>query len=240
MKIQLCLLTLFLSLATTGVHADTVFGILEADTYIRVGNANDNFGTSNTMLVGRTSTGRFNGLLRFDLTNLTALGTEGVDYTINSVTLTGTTTSSAGSGTNIDYSLYEYGFDFVENVATWNDPDGDGNAGTGDTIAGGTFGPTALSTVTVANAATTLQSITFADSSAFQASISGALSGGSINLLLNLDPNADRFLRFQQNDGTNADPFELAVDVTIIPEPSTLALFGLVGAAALVGYRRKR
>lgn len=233
MKNQLKFFVLFFTCATTGLHAAPIEATLVADTYIRQSTVNTNYGTDNQMLVGNVSTGPFNGLLRFDLSNIQALGTEGVDFNINSVTLTGTSlTSTAGQGTNFDLAVYEYGSNFVEASATWN------NTTKPDPFIGGEPADP-LTIVTVANGATLGQTIVFPDSAAFQTSISNALTVGSINLLLSRDFDGDRFIRFQQDDGSNAAPFVLSVDVTVIPEPSTFMLMGLAGVAVLMGLRRR-
>lgn len=233
MKLQNTLITLSF-FAVVSLQAQTVSGILEADTYLRESASSTNFGSADQMLVGNVTNDRFHGLLRFDLANVTALGTLNVDYTIDSVSLTGAA-ESAGSGLDFNLELYEYGFDFVETSATWASP------ATGDATVGGTFGGTALSTVNIANGATFPQTIVFADTAAFQTSIENALADGSINFLLRRDiTTGARFMRFQQDDGTNLAPFDLTINYTLVPEPSAYALLsGMLALGWIMGRRRR-
>ncbi len=216
-------------------------GVLD-DTYIRsdtggVTSKNDG-DTDNEIIVGRngTLTQELNGLLRFDLSAVQALGPAG-NLVINSVTLTGTTrTGDPGQGTNVTLNVYDYGFEFIEADATYNDPDGDGAAGTGDTMAGGTQG-TLLSTLVAANTSSGL-TIVYGDTAQFRTAVSNQLAGdGTLNLLLTgTGANTQSFLRFDDEDRPN--PFLLTVDVTVIPEPGSLMLLSVGGL--LVMARRRR
>jgi len=209
---------------------------LVADTFIDSDNVsvNGDGDADNELLVATLTDGRsLRTLLRFDLSPITALGAPG-DLVINSVTLTGKTGSWATLfNDNISIEVREYGFDFGETTATWNDPTGDGS----DTTVGGTLGTVLSSQTGLSNNPGT---VVFPDSSAFQNSVSNSLAGGTLNLLLLETAAGDdrQLMRFEDEDRPN--PFQLTVDVTVIPESSTLALFGIAGLSILLGVRSKR
>ena len=210
---------------------------VQADTYIRndgggPNSKNDGDG-DNEIIVGINGSpaAELNGLLRFDLSPLAGMGS-----TINSVTLTGTTRGGAnGAGSNNNFTVYDYGFEFIEADATYNDPDGDGAAGTGDTTAGGTLGTIVTTGLVASNVSG--QTIVFGDSPAFRNAVATQLAGDqTLNLLLRGAPAAGNqgFLRFDDEDRPN--PFLLTVD--IVPEPGTASLLGL-SALALIARRRR-
>lgn len=216
-----------------------------ADTYIRSDlsgqDSKNDADADNEIIVGRNGNTSevLNGLIRFDLSDLLALG-PAANLQINSVTLTGTTrTGHPGQGTDVTLNLYDYGFEFIEADATYNDPDGDGNGGTGDITPGGTQGTllSSLITPTTGNGITGL-TIVYTDSTAFRDALSNQLAGdGTLNLLLTgTGANTQSFLRFDDED--RPDPFFLTVDVTVIPEPSSILLLGL--SSLLVLTRRRR
>ncbi len=238
-SILLCLVGFF-SIASAAVIQIEVLD----DTYIRSdsgGPDSKNDGDSdNEIIVGRNGAAGvalLNGLARFDLSDILALG-PAANLQINSVTLTGITRAGdTGQGSNVTLTLYEYGFEFIEAHATWNDPDGDGAIGTGDITPGGTLG-TLLSSVLVADPIPSGQSIIYADSPAFRSAVAGQLAGdGTLNLLLTgTGDNTQSFVRFDDED--RANPLLLAVDVTVIPEMGSVTLFGL--SALLLAAKRSR
>jgi hypothetical protein len=227
MKQQMTTVALLLCV-TGGAHAVTVDIDVSADTYIRndsggPNSKNDGDG-DDEIIIGTNGSlsAELNGLLRFDLSSLYVLGSPG-DITINSVTLTGTTRSGqGGAGSNVLINAYDYGFEFVEADATYNDPDGDGDVGTGDTTAGGANG-TLLSSVNVANPATVLQPHVFADSANFRNAVATQLAGdGTLNLLLRGNGTGSQsFVRFSDED--RPDPFRLSVDATATLTPGNLS-----------------
>jgi hypothetical protein len=233
--------TTFFALLAGGVSNAAVIQIaVEADTYIRNDAAGPNTindgDADNEIIIGvnGSSTAELRGLLRFDLAPL--LGMMG--GTINSVTLTGTTRTGAPGGQNatpstLTLDVFDYGFEFVEANASFNNPAGNG----ADTTAGGTVG-TLLSTESVLNPASlpSGQSVVFGDSAAFRTAVSDQLAGDlTLNLLVIGTSNTDQsFLRFDDEDRPN--PFLLTVD--IVPEPSSALLAAL--GSLLVLRRRQR
>ena len=179
-------------------------------------------------------------MFEFDLTQIeTEAG--GNPFTIDSVRLVLTSRGANQGATTLNLDLHEYGFAFVESAATWNDPDGDGAAGTGDTTAGGTLGTT-LSTLAVANpsAISDGNTLTLADSAAFRTAVTNALNAGdnTLRLLLKGDVTAggNRFIRlYDETVATTDYRPELIVDYTVTLPPGTTASFQ-EGVSPSVGY----
>jgi len=202
-------------------------------------------------IVGRVGSDFMRVLHEFDLSEI-ASQAGGLPVTIDSARLelvTRPRDDGSGQGGAFTVDLLEYGFDFVESTATWNDPDGDGSAGTGDTTAGGTLGAL-LSSVAVSGSGISGNSlVTLADSAAFRTAVANALAGGDDTLRLlmkaqNESGSGNRFISFRDEVFATADyrP-KLVVGFTVssgvIPEPATmLAVFA--GIAGLGGYVRKR
>jgi len=179
-------------------------------------------------------------MFEFDLTQIeTEAG--GNPFTIDSVRLVLTSRGANQGATTLNLDLHEYGFAFVESAATWNDPDGDGGAGTGDTTAGGTLGTT-LSTLAVANpsAISDGNTLTLANSAAFRTAVTNALNAGdnTLRLVLKGDVTAggNRFIRLYDETvaATDSRP-ELVVDYTVtLPSGSTTSF--QEGVSPTVGY----
>lgn len=227
MKKQFTTAALLMGLAGFA-HAD-IFEIgVSADTYIRNDsggpNSKNDGDADNEIIIGTNGSlaAELNGLLRFDLSSLLALGSPG-GITINSVTLTGTTRGGAnGAGADLDIDVYDYGFEFVETDATYNDPDGDGAAGTGDTTAGGTNG-TLLTSSGAFNPVPQGTTVVFGDSANFQNAVSAQLAGdATLNLLLRGSGSlVQTFARFDDEDWSN--PFKLTIDATGVVSPGNLS-----------------
>jgi len=216
-------------------HGATVSFFTIADTYLRQSTptTTGQSDTDNEVIVGSISgSPGVRGLIRFDLSALSALGT----IQINSVSLIGTNRSvTNGAGTVGNISVFDYGFEFVENTATWNNPDGAG----GDTTAGGTLSSTLVATVNHSSSAGAVAN--FSSESAFTTVVSSALSGdNTVNLLLKrtTETSSNNYARFASREHSDNNPFELAIDYTVVPEPSA-ALFGGFALLALVLRRRR-
>lgn len=215
--------TAALLMGLAGFAQADIFEIgVSADTYIRNDsggpNSKNDGDADNEIIIGTNGSfaAELNGLLRFDLSSILALGSPG-GITINSVTLTGTTRGgSNGAGADLDIDVYDYGFEFVEADATYNDPDGDGAAGTGDTTAGGTNG-TLLTSSGAFNPVPQGTTVVFGDSANFQNAVSTQLAGdGTLNLLLRGSGSlVQTFARFDNED--RANPFKLTIDATGAP-----------------------
>lgn len=195
-------------------------------------------------IVGVHGGNELRGLFEFDLSNLAALG-DGVEVAAAELRLA-TRSDFGGSGSSITVDLYEYLFDFDEAGATWNDPDGDGSATTGDTTPGGTF-ETLLTSATF-NPSTTGMFVTFDNTDAFRDAVIDAIesSDHTLRLLARVDSDTtgSLYARFQDErvfDGSDhgflAGRPMLTV-LTTIPEPSSLALLAI--GVALLGVRRRR
>ncbi len=153
-----CLFQLLVSVCVS--HAGTLSfqegvspsaGYVADNTYIRSGihtNTPQDDDRDDEIIVGWSGS-EMRPMFEFDLTRIETEA-DGNPVTIDSVRLVLTSRGANLGGTALNLSLHEYGFAFVEVDATWNDPDGDGAAGTGDTTAGGTLGTT-LSTLAAGN-----------------------------------------------------------------------------------------
>lgn len=205
---------------------------------IRSAFATTNQNTSDQVIVGVTAGNEtLRGLLEFDISTIAA------SDDIDSASLTMTVDSGLDDigADSADFNLYTYGFDINEAVSDWNDPDGNGVDGTGDTTAGGTLG-TLLSSVTFDPTDAGLE-VTFADSAAFRAAVENALAGdGILRLILakasEATSSAHEFTRFfAESDDTAANRPRLLINhsaSTVIPAPAALpaglALIGLIAA----------
>lgn len=220
-------------------HAALITGTLTADTYIREDYPTQAWGddSDGEILVGFLKNDKIHMMLdfSFDLSSLSLGPTENV--VVNSVTLQGTTRSgTAGSGSSLAIDVYEYGFNFSRAAATWNDP----TAGVADddNTAGGTFGSTLLSQVTM-NPGVTGTAITFSDTAAFRTALAANLNDdATFNLIMKgTNPTGSNlFARFQDLDNTS--PFTLTADVSVVPEPATMSLIAMAGLALML-WRRK-
>jgi len=161
--------------APTGVYAQDAV-------YIRDSQPTTNNDGSDQVLIGTTSNPHIlRGLFEFDISDVSA------SDQIDSVSLDLTTHSSAGldgggETGNPTFNVYAYGFDIVETVSTWNDPDGDGVDGTPDATNGGTLG-TLLSSVSFDPTQTGL-GVTFVDTAAFRTAVANALAADGILRLI--------------------------------------------------------
>jgi hypothetical protein len=222
-------------------HAASISGTLNSDTFLREDFPTDDWGDDpdGEVLVGFLGSDSIHLMLdfSFDLTPL-ALN-PGDTVVVNSVTFTGTTLSgNTGSGSDLDIDVYEYGFDFSKGDATWDDP----TAGVADddNTAGGTFGPTLLSQVTM-NPQNTNTTITFSDTAAFRTALAAQLNGdGDFNLIMEgtNGTGSNLFARFQDFDNTS--PFALTADVSVTPVPEPSAFAFLLGIASMAVLARRR
>lgn len=212
-------------------------------TYIRNDGAgpnskNDDDGDDENIVgFNSAATAQLRALYEFDLSAISG------PVVANSVNLV--QTSRGDMGSDFTLALYQYGSDFVEADATWNDPDGDGNAGTGDTTAGGTTG-TFLSSLAYDVSAVSLgDDVTISDTAAFRTAVQSAIDSATpLRLILVPEdhPGGQGFARFyDETFGTLGDRPELIVTFSPIPEPSTFT-FSTLGLLSLgfVGWRRRQ
>ena len=81
--------------------------------------------------------GEMRALMEFDLSSLNLPPTQTIDSArLEILAYRG----DVDPAEEIAFDLHSYSSDFVESLATWVDPDGDGNTATGDTTQGGTLG----------------------------------------------------------------------------------------------------
>lgn len=255
-------LTLLVSLLAASTHAATLATTVSADTYIR----NDTGGGAtaqdgdpdNEFLVGVNGNQRLNGLVRFDTTQIVndvnALGNGDFNnLIITSATLQvferrGFAAATANNNNTLNVTLSGYGFNFTESAATYVDPDGDGNAATGDTMPGGTLGSVFGSTTFGsgdwdATADNDSRVINLTNLTALRTHLATAPTGGSLgntNFILTSDlPDDSEFRSFtSDNSPTTTRHALLTINYTVVPEPAA-ALLGGLGVLSLVHRRRR-
>jgi hypothetical protein len=199
-------------------------------------NTNYNVDTDFEDLIGGNGTAdSFRALYQFSLSPLLDdLIAEGggnfANLNISSVTLTLFERRNNNSGVNHNLAVYNYGFNFVETVSSWNDPDGNGNTATGDTTPGGTFGSTMLSSASYSpSPVADTSSVTFPSSADFINAVFAAAQGdGTLELMVRKTNANTTFVSFASDEyatNINRQP-TLSVNFTVtpVPEPSTWAL----------------
>lgn len=237
------------ALATVGAaSAATISVRVDQDTYIRndAGPTLNNGDTDNELLLGSNNTDdNLRGLLGFDVSSITndVTTTGGGDFanlTINSATLT--IYERRGFSRSVTITVHDYSSSFLDTASTWNDPDGDGAAGTGDTTAGGTVGTLLGSQAITWDATADNQDAVFSLNLGDLASaIENADTLGSLNLMLrnsNGSPTPDFLSMTSDRSGTTSRHALLDIDYTVVPEPSSTALIGFAGLGLL--FRRRR
>ncbi|MEX2607283.1 MAG: DNRLRE domain-containing protein [Kiritimatiellia bacterium] len=224
MKMKLFMTLAAFVAATASLQADVI--ISGDETYIRSGAADSNLNGEDRILIGFHSTATLQamrGVFEFDLTSVTD--------TIDSISLTldkGSFTNGDQSSGQFDLLLKSLDTDFAESAVTWNSftPDG------------GDVSGTTLSTVAGYNAQT-IASATFGSTTDFL-SAANAAKGGIFRLIA-YSPDAEGIT---VTDAPNDKSFYRFTDaatlnITTIPEPSSLLLLGLAGLA-LVLFRSRR
>ncbi|MBC2595316.1 DNRLRE domain-containing protein [Ruficoccus amylovorans] len=230
-------LTLF-ACSAAALNAASVTIASTDGAYIRNANAL-NTPTETNFLVGQTTTAsdHLRGLFTFDLTN------SGVDFsqvTIDSVTITLTTSREDANSLNSDVALnlYELTQDYDRASTTWTVAE----TGTAWTKPGGTYDSNALLTTVSANpgAITTGSTITLSGQALID--VVSANASGSADFILKLaDENyTNREIFFFANSGAGAPT--ITINYTAIPEASSFGLLGgALGLAILfLGRRFKR
>lgn len=164
--------------------------------------ANQNGDGDQEIIVGFTGSAgdELRGLLEFDVSAIPAS-----DAIYSAALVLRREAPQGGQGGSITVDVYQYDFDIVESVSDWNDPDGDGNDGTGDTTAGGTFGT--LLTAATFDANVQDADVTFSDSAAFSAAVSEALNNdGILRLMLARSDSSGSGNRFARFDDETVSP----------------------------------
>lgn len=235
-----------------------------ADTYIRSDLSARSFGSDTSMIFGNVNATTFShGLLRFnlDLPSLSGL-------TVTSVVLKLTSTDVGGSTANpgSDYTLNLFQLSaansgWVEGItsvtpdagqSTWQVRNATSttaavNTGTawagsqGASTSGTDFSSSLLSSVTANPLSLTGGTVlTFNSSANFISAVQGAIDGtGDLSFWLGNDVAVRNFFRIASHD--NADFAGPTLEITVIPEPSSLALLGLaLGGILLARHRQNR
>ncbi len=240
-----------LSAATLGAlcsiaSAATLATTVNQDTYIRddgpTGPQNGDGDNENLIGTNAGIADNIRSLFGFDVSTITSTvaSTGGGDFdnlTITSATLT--IFERRGRTYSDTVNVNAYNSSFLDTVSEWNDPDGDGAAGTGDLTDGGTLGTQLASQVVTWAVGNDNESSVF---TLDNAGVKALIEAGDFNLLLNsttAGPGTD-FLSITSDSGTAARHAGLNIEytVTAIPEPSSAALLGL-GGLALILRRRK-
>ena len=232
-----------------GVAPDA--GYVADSTYVRKNQADtkqDDDPDDENLIGVFMNTDEMRGLFAFDLSDLAAAASSGQTIQVDSVSLTLTGRGGGfGSVSDMQLTLHQYDFAFVEADVTWNDPDGDGSAVSGDTTAGGTLA-TVLSVASGVNPNTT-GPVVFANSVDFVSAVAAALGSGDKTLRLL----ARRTGGTTTGDGSNlvrtwdetaavaANRPLLSIEYSVVPEPGTLGLLAVVAIAlAGCGLRRRK
>jgi hypothetical protein len=203
-------------------YADTISLPVEDDTHIRAGAISGDILyelSSQQLIVGGVGSGQTGrALLRFDLTPLSIQG----NINVTNVQLVGQNEAN-GSATG-NYNAYEYEFASTLSQATWDDPDGDGSSGTGDTTPGGTYSNLVASVSNHSSSANVIAS--FSSQASFETLLETAMQGNNIVYLLvkrTSEPNSNAFNRFR--DHTYASGvFTLNIDYEILPPAGTVII----------------
>ncbi len=211
-----------------------------ADTYLFSANATVNFnGDGNGMLVGTNSAGGIGrGLVRFDLSAIPA------GATVESVSLSLFVGSLATAGSGKTVALHRMLTGWNETSATWNDA----SAGTAWSAPGGAAGTdfaAGASTVSPGMAGGSFLALTSV--AGLVADVQGWIDAPATNAGWMLRNQAEATLRSAGRIADLAASVEaqrptLTVTYSAVPEPGSLALFGLSAVGGLlvaVGSRRR-
>ena len=201
---------------------------------IRNDTPDTNINSNSQVIVGNVNTIILRGLFEFDLSQIEAAAA-GNAYTIDSVTLTVTTSSAGGSGgsaNQFNLSILGSNSDFDESVVTWNNAPSAAGGTVGTFLTSATFNPTVVSTAQ-----------TFANSTAFSSAAANALAGSDNTLRLIMTAsieNGGYLTRLNTNEnGTPTARPTLTVNYTVVPEPVSGVLVGLGSALMCFSRRRK-
>ena len=192
-----------------------------------------NINGNTQVIVGNVNTIVLRGLFEFELSAIETAAA-GNPYTIDSVTLTVTTSSAGGSGTatsQFNLSLLGSNSDFDEAMVTWN------NA---PSVVGGTVGTFLVSTAFDPSTVSTPR--VFDSSSAFTMATADALAGSdnTIRLIMTADVENGGYLTRLNTNEHNTESLRpvLTVNYTVVPEPAAGAL--LVAGMAFLCVKRRR
>jgi hypothetical protein len=245
--------------ATISFQQGTASYAGSTDTWIRSDppNTGANNGAVTSAVIGSlVNPGDTRYLIEWDLSGI-LVASGGQPVTIDSANLKLVLSASfpANSG-DPSLVLEQYGFD-IAGVSSWDDPDGDGNAATGDLTDGGTIGTNLVPAATYAFSTTSITPI-FLTSPAFVLALETAA---------NAPIPADRIIRFMLREinpeftirdtrgifsnewsgtGTASNPIAangrpiLSVEYSIVPEPSAFILGGMaLLGCAFAGFGKR-
>ncbi len=226
--------------------ADTITAKASDDAHILNWDGDGNDGANTLMYLRNDTSGVSYSLVKFDLSGLTPLGA-GESYQINAVQLgVWATEYNFQPGQEfVDIGLGRIGTSWDEATVTWNNqPALDAVLGT---TTGYNFGAANGGTDIVEGDATPESWLLF--NQAYQPDLlttvegwaNGTIDNNGVALYGTADNTSDAYMLLMTSEHPNVqygmDPY-LYVDYTIIPEPATLGLVGILGAAMLI-VRRK-
>ena len=211
----------------------------QADSYLNKNSPDNNYGSAAVILVRANPAAVYKAYMRFDLSGISNLSQiSSATLHLTATNSNGTTLSTWVNQTVSIYGLYDSSWgegtgplagvsDTTGNTITWNHaPSNDTSSSTGflspatliDTFnANGTVGEYAFTSTALANY------------------LKNATAGGTVTLLLNTTGTSGIYMGSRDNGASARRP---SLDVTVVPEPATLALLGLGGIATVLRKRR--
>lgn len=212
--------------------ADTITADLEADARVNRGSPDASYGGDNVLTVRRgTDANTFKSYLRFDLSNVPDLA----DVTAVTLNLTAVNSSGVVEVAWWDQTVSVFGLQdaaWDEGTVTWNNAPANNTANSGSPAASSFLSPAQLLGSFNAMGTTGTYAFSFdLNNPTVAAWFADATDGGTITLMLSTEGTSNQLI------GSKEGNFDPSLGVTYVPEPGTIALAALGGAAMLCRRR---